>query len=263
MNPRQIESDAATLQLDNSAVDGTFFDLCFIPDPSEARDFNPDQPRDPNGQFASGYAITANNPDGEKGVVGVYASDETHGAVKQALKHIGATSPDGESDIKSHPVQIPADAQPGDKLHVVFSEDAADSSKTTVHGVFSTAAEAKAAATEASQASWAKNGPAWSWSEEQDDAKTGQVYAAWAAAHPDDPDGEGITDSFAKQVLGLGANAKETYPGLADANDYFKSGDEPGAVVSIAAKKLTRSLPLSRSAGEDRREAPGEGSPHD
>jgi hypothetical protein len=87
MNPRQIESDAATLQLDNAAVDGTFFDLCFIPDPPEARDFNPDQPRDPNGQFASGAALTENQ-DGEVKLVGVCATaagrDDARAAIEAA-----------------------------------------------------------------------------------------------------------------------------------------------------------------------------------
>ena len=123
---------------------------------ARARTFNPDQPRAPNGEF-SGIALTGHNGDGELKLLGIYASKDTHDAVKHALKQIGVDSADAH--LVTHQVALPEGASPGDTVHVALSEDlGAATHSVAIHAVSASKAEATAAAAEASQAAWKTHG---------------------------------------------------------------------------------------------------------
>jgi HK97 family phage portal protein len=224
---------------------------------SVRRDFNADQPRDANGEFAGGAALTENQ-NGEVKLVGVYATaagrDDARAAIEAAREENGEAA-----NLQSHDLQIQGDVKPGDKVFVVHSPDPAadvpgatpDSPDTaegaTIHGAFASRDDATAAATKLSQDVWATSGPDWELGVSETDAEQSKVFAAWASEHPDDPEGDRASpaelDAFAHQALGLAPGAKEAYPGLAKANEFFAGHAEntPAAVgvFKVAGKKMS------------------------
>jgi hypothetical protein len=198
------------------------------------KQFNPSQPRAPNGKWTSGSLVTIADDEEGRRPLAAYLSTDTAEAAHHAA---GEIYEDSEPEL--HSLKLPADAKVGDTVHVAFTHKG----EAVAAG---TAKDAKKAAVELSQKNWQAHGPDWDVSEDATEAQRAKALTAWASDHPSDPEAKNASDKewndYVKQANGISADAKAPYPGLFEANDYFYTEDLPEYAVDVAKTKVRKAI---------------------